>query len=330
MRMRVLAAIPCLIIAWSTAVNADVLVLRDGSKLDGILSNSALVRREPAAFAQITFLVGDGPDAVLRRFDTSAVAWILVEAPEGPAVIDFEQLQWQGQAPEAVPPRVSVPGPSHHLRIHLDVVGGPTWSRFDGDHSAIGQDFRQGLSAGVRLTILQRGFAGASLGAFYVQKGAVRETSPLYGRVARLEYRMDYLEVPVCLVGRIPIGKGALRLHAGPALGILVSAKRNGTGWINYGQSELDGEQDIFEDTVSLDLDLTAGMGIELPLSTRTSLLVEGGYGHSITTFEENAGLVDWTHEVLSLEVGLSFMLTGDDDTPNRDRDDSFPRWRSP
>lgn len=324
MLARAFAVIPCLIIAWSTTVNADVLVLRDGRKLDGILSNSELVRNDPAAFVEISFLVGSGPNAVLHRFPTSGIEWILVEEPHGSSVIDFSQVSTR---PRGEPVAVPKP-PDRPVALRLDIKGGYTWARFHGPSSDEFHGFREGKSIGASLTMLRGGTGGATIGAYYVQKGALGRTATINARNAQIEYRMDYVEVPLLVVGRIPVGRSALRAFGGPVLAFPVSSTVVGEGWSWFGSPGLDGEQDIYDRTAKVDWGLRLGLGVELGLTDVTSLLIEGNYSRTISPFDEHDG-TDWTHGVLNAEIGLSIALNPDAEKKD-DRSPSRPRWEMP
>jgi len=317
MKVRVLAAIPCMLtILWSATVQADVLVLRDGRKLNGILSNSASIQSDPAAFHEISFLVGTGRDAVLQRFNTSEIEWILIESSGPPAVVDFAPFS---ATRPAIPLMVAEPKP--RTTLHLDVKGGVSWARFNGNGSSEFHEFRNGRTFGASLTMLRGNRGGASVGAFYVQKGARGKTSTYAGHVATLEYRMDYIEIPAVVVLRVPIQNAAIRLLAGPTVALRVSSESVGEGWAFFNAPELDGKIDLTDATAPMDIGLKFGLGLELRLNRNTALLLEGSYDPSITTFAENSVFTRWTHGVTTAEVGLSFALTRDDH-------DDFPsRW---
>ena len=305
-------AVPWLLLAsWASSAGADVLVLRDGRRLNGILSNSELVRREPEAFRYVSFLIGTGPESILRRFATAEIGYILIEDPERTFVIDFVHAS-------GTPPRG--PEPRGRGSWHLALTGGATWARFQGEDSQAYHDFWPGVMGGIGLTALNNEYGGVRLEALYLQKGA-RGESP--DGLQQVEVRMHYIEVPILLVIRLPLEEVAITGCIGPTLSFNLQSETETTVRSYPPTSSVD---DISDEVSDLDVGLKFGLGLELPLGERQKLVLQGGYLRTFSDFAENSVPISWKHEVITLEAGISFALGsgGSDPGPRSWRDERY------
>lgn len=300
-----------LLASWASSAAADVLVLRDGRRLNGILSNSELVRREPGAFRHVSFLIGTGPESILRRFATAEIGYILIEDPERTFVIDFvhasgTSAQWSE--------------PHDRGSWHLAFTGGATWVRFQGRHSQAFHDFRPGMTFGVGLTGLNNEYGGVRLEALYLQKGA-RGESPDGSQQA--EFRMHYIEVPFLLVVRLPIEAAAITGCIGPTLSVHLQSEAETTIRSYPPTSSVDNISNQMSD---LDVGLKFGLGLELPVGERQKLVLQGGYLRTFSDFARDSVPLSWKHEVVTLEAGISFALGagGNDSGPRSWREELY------
>jgi hypothetical protein len=69
--------------------SADVVVLKDGTRHQGVVANRHLLEVQPGAFDVVSLLSGDDD---LKRFQVSAIDYVVLEAESGDKVVDFSQL----------------------------------------------------------------------------------------------------------------------------------------------------------------------------------------------------------------------------------------------
>jgi hypothetical protein len=75
---------------WQVAA-ADVLVLRNGGRIEGTLANREVVAGDPAAFSYVSFLLLPADRAPeLLSFAVSEVEYIVLDGDEATRVIDFQ------------------------------------------------------------------------------------------------------------------------------------------------------------------------------------------------------------------------------------------------
>ncbi len=91
-----------------------------------------------------------------------------------------------------------------------------------------------------------------------------------------LNYVFDYITIPLT-ISYFTKGKTKLKVGAGPAVGVLLSAKVKGLGNLGF-------EEDFTEDTRSLDLGMIAELGLETPISEQMVAAI---------MIRENLGLLD-------------------------------------
>jgi len=88
----------CISLLLTECALADVVVLRDGRRLEGTLANRDVVQHEPAAFHYISFLVdSQSGSPSLQSYPVAEVEYVLLQDGDAVAVIDFHQAALQGK-----------------------------------------------------------------------------------------------------------------------------------------------------------------------------------------------------------------------------------------
>jgi len=136
----------------------------------------------------------------------------------------------------------------------------------------------------------------------FIQKGTrfeESETDPVLGNASfKLDYILNYIEVPVLLKGGAGFGAGRIDVLAGPSFGYALNGKQKSE--ITFlGMTEKETEDiDFKEDEVSrTDFGLQFGAALSLNLGSSAKLFVDGRYLLGLTNLNtsENTSSDDWT-----------------------------------
>lgn len=140
----------------------------------------------------------------------------------------------------------------------------------------------------------------------YLQKGAeAEETDPTIG-TAKLTFKLDYIEIPALL--KIAFGSSPTKFYimAGPAVGILTSAKLRGE---ISGQSA---EVDIKETVKDVDWGAAFGAGVSFPAGSN-SIFVQGRYALGLSDINNDTDDPDTKIKNKGIHIlgGIAFPLGG-------------------
>jgi hypothetical protein len=125
---------------------------------------------------------------------------------------------------------------------------------------------------------------------------------PPFGR-AEARVKLLYLQVPLFLMVKVPVGGANLNVFAGPALGIRLAAE--GVYALNGDETTID----LKDETQPLDLGLEMGVGVEAPLGPG-SVFVRPSYYHGLANVnadEDEEGEIRLRN--LKLKAGYRFPL---------------------
>ena len=303
----VLVAIACL---KPIAAEADILALRDGRKLQGTVSNRPTVQSNPGLITQISFLTNDASGtATLQRFDVDDVEYLLIEAHEGPSVIDFEQARQGIRSANSIPHQEETP--KKKISWSGGLKGGSAFSKFQGDDAIDISDMRTGISFGASVTAQHNAHLGLRFECLYIQKGAQSRTTRNDNPI-KVEFRLDYVEFPFLIVLRKQAKRVALSGFAGPSAAFLVHSVAVSEGFAAIGEPAFDGETDL-TDIATFDISLRGGLGVDVLLAWKTSLTLEVSYGQGIVPFDEDRNPSNMTTAAYLIMGGVSYAFGGDD-----------------
>ncbi|MBC7946666.1 MAG: PorT family protein [Chitinophagaceae bacterium] len=189
------------------------------------------------------------------------------------------------------------------------ISAGATMSNFsqkDNDEKVDGNKFKPGITVGVSLDVPMEKHGSFQPGVFLVQKGSKSETVD-GSDVTKVDTRLNYIEVPLNVVFRIPCSSGRVVLGGGPAVGFALSGKSkvDGTGTdlesdLKFGSSSRDADLNF------IDFGINALAGYEFS----SGFFVNASYTHGINNLILDApeGNKLW-NRVFALRLG--FMLGG-------------------
>lgn len=143
----------------------------------------------------------------------------------------------------------------------------------------------------------------------YTQKGAEAEDTA-EGITANLN--LDYLEVPVLLLARIPVEQSPVRpvVFAGPAVAFELTCELEGQS--NGTSATADCDDAAFEDelaTKSVDVGAVFGAGVDFDLSDQAVFTLEGRYTLGLTNIQDTEVEEEVKNRVLSFLAGIGFRL---------------------
>jgi hypothetical protein len=160
---------------------------------------------------------------------------------------------------------------------------GPTWSKVDideADEEAIETLTSFGGGGFIRFGV---GGLGLEVDVLAITKGA-EVAEPTEGDV---NFKIDYVEVPVQLVFSLGSGRFSPYIMAGPSFGFEIGCEVDDES--TAGDDEIDCDDADFFDRKSLDIGLAGAAGLQIPLGPG-SVLVEGRYTHGLTNIADVEG----------------------------------------
>lgn len=174
--------------------------------------------------------------------------------------------------------------------------------------SAFAQGLTFGVKGGINYATLsgddvvdaewKLGFAAGAVAAFDVMDMLVIQGEVLYS-MKGAEYEGDistdltYIEIPVLLKYTIPMeGMIAPNLFIGPSIGIILSAEA--------------ADEDIKDDTKSLDYGVVVGAGVDFDLGTG-KVTVDARYNYGLTSIDDSGEEFDIKNGGISAFVGYLF-----------------------
>ena len=175
----------------------------------------------------------------------------------------------------------------------LVIRGGMSRATLDGQDE-LEQKGRTGLILGASANIPVRDRLGLRLDAGYVQKGTESEGD---SELAGLGFNLDYLELSGLGVVKLgsPGSQASLYVLAGPSMAYLTNCEvwAEGRDW----------EGDRFsasascdeESTKSIDLGVTGGVGVEVPISQQMRLSIDLQYTAGLLTSSRTRTTNSWT-----------------------------------
>jgi len=151
------------------------------------------------------------------------------------------------------------------------VKGGLSMANFYGD-DVDNTSIKIGAAGGAFVTAHITEMFGVRLEALYVQKGAkydVTDTTGTSTTTTEQKAKFDYIEIPLFGVAEFAAAeKIMVNVYAGPALGILASAKLE--------------DYDVKDNAKSIDFGIAGGVGFTYDIET-VKILVEGRYTLGLT-----------------------------------------------
>jgi|SRR5690606_10600572 len=180
--------------------------------------------------------------------------------------------------------------------IGIAPEAGVNFSNIIGDNTD-GNDMKLGFKVGANVNIPLSENLYLSPGLHYSVKGTQNEvTLPIVGTYTA-KTNLGYLEVPINLMYRVPVGAGSVFFSAGPyvAFGIAGNYTLN-----DDEKAKVDWGSDLLE-TNPLDIGINAGIGYELPMG----LYLRAQYGHGLTTLS-NVKDVKRNNQNIQLSLGYN------------------------
>lgn len=165
-------------------------------------------------------------------------------------------------------------------------------------------DTRTGFIGGGFVTADVNEKFGIRAELLYAQKGGagtlnVNVNSAPAG-TADLTFKLDYIEIPVLLVGTFPTqGSTKISVFGGPAVAFNTSSKLK---FDVQGQTD---EQDIGDSVESTDFGLAVGAGVSFPASARARIVIDGRYNFGFSKFPKSGE--DLKNRDLVFMAGFSF-----------------------
>ncbi len=171
------------------------------------------------------------------------------------------------------------------------VKGGISMANFYGD-DVEDTSMKIGAVGGAFVTANITEMFGVRLEALYVQKGAEHDSAGVTTKA-----KFDYIEIPVLGVASFEAAeKMMINVYAGPALGILVSAKVE--------------DFDVKDFTKSMDFGIAGGAGFTYAMESFT-ILLEGRYTLGLMTTDDTEAEADVKNGNFSVMAGFSIPFGG-------------------
>lgn len=179
--------------------------------------------------------------------------------------------------------------------VSLGVKAGASFSGFRGDDAG-DIDFRKGLAGGLFVNISPLKALSIQPELLFQQKGAVNENEDFNFRE---DVEIGYLNVPVLLKLRLPIGKFYPHVYAGPQFSYAFKS--------TYSVSALDlGDIEREVDLRNYDVGGVFGFGLDVELLDHLFLTGDVRYGLGGIRLDDNDD-VDLKNKDISVMVGAGF-----------------------
>lgn len=176
------------------------------------------------------------------------------------------------------------------------VKGGISMANMYGDDVPDNTSMKIGAAGGAFVTAHINEMLGVRLEVLYVQKGTEFEDS-VGTTVETLKLKLDYIEIPLLAVAQFEAAeKMMVNVYAGPALGILASAKAE--------------DEDIKDFTKSMDFGITGGAGFTYAMEA-FSILLEARYTLGLMTVDDTEAEEDVKNGNFSIMGGFSIPFGG-------------------
>jgi hypothetical protein len=186
-------------------------------------------------------------------------------------------------------------------QISFGVKAGANFASLGGDDVPSDWGSRTGLVVGGLMTYSFTDMLALRPEVLYSQKGASFTESGV-----DVDFKADYLEVPVLLLVNVPMGANELRptLHVGPSFGFEVGCKISGS---DGGTSvDVDCDDMGLDERRKLDLGLGLGGGLDIAFGAGT-LMIEGRYTLGLQTLDTSSDPGDIKNRAFSITFGYRF-----------------------
>ena len=184
---------------------------------------------------------------------------------------------------------------SSFAQIELGVKGGINLANMSGSGAPPNTKTLAGFAGGGYLEISLPFLLTIQPEVLYSQKGFISEET-LLGTNIKITGRLNYLEIPVLVKYSFPVPVVKPSVYAGPAVGILLSAKATAEA---AGQSA---ETDIKDQTTSTDWGLVVGASAHIAVVT-----LDVRYTLGLTTADKTGSTKSY-NRVLTVMLGFPFM----------------------
>jgi hypothetical protein len=182
------------------------------------------------------------------------------------------------------------------LKWEGGVKGGISMANFYGD-DVENTSIKIGAAGGAFVTAHITEMFGVRLEGLYMQKGAKGEYEDTTGTTVEEKAKFDYIEIPLLGVASFEAGeKMMINVFAGPALGILVSAK-----WE---------DEDVKDFTKSMDFGVTGGAGFTYAMEAFT-ILLEGRFTLGLMNTDDSEDACDCKNMNFAVMGGFSIPFGG-------------------
>lgn len=180
--------------------------------------------------------------------------------------------------------------------------GGLNMANFSGDVE--GTDTRTGFGGGLFFKInMPNGNFAFQPEVLYVMKGA-KGTEDMEGTVVDVEYKMNYIEVPVLVKYNFPTqGKIKPNLFLGPFIGFLMTSKVEATA------EGISAEVDMKDITKSVEFGSTFGGGVDIMVGPKGKLSFDARYSLGLSNIVDDGSEDDVKNNVFSFYLGYSMGL---------------------
>ncbi len=182
-----------------------------------------------------------------------------------------------------------------YSQVGIGIKGGVNFANVSGADAAPNSKTKTGFVAGGYLTISLPMLFTIQPEVLYSQKGFTADET-IFGTSVKVTGSLNYLEIPVLVKYSFPVPVVKPSLYAGPAMGILLSAKAKGEA---SGQSQ---ETDIKDQTTSTDWGLVLGASANIAIIT-----VDVRYTLGLTTLDKTGSSKDY-NRVFAIMVGIPLM----------------------
>ena len=184
---------------------------------------------------------------------------------------------------------------SSQAQVGLGIKGGVNLANIGGTDAPPGSKTLTGFAAGGYVEISLPLLFTIQPEILYSQKGSTYDQS-IFGTSVKITAKFNYLEIPVLVKYSFPVPVVKPSLYAGPAVGILLSAKAKAEA---AGQSQ---EEDIKSQTTSTDFGLVVGASAHIAV-----IAVDVRYTLGLTTIDKT-GATKGYNRVISIMVGIPLL----------------------
>lgn len=156
-------------------------------------------------------------------------------------------------------------------------------------------DSRTGVVAGAFLEIPAGPTFALRPEVLFTMKGDKEETDDLTTTV-----EFDYIEVPFLAQLRLPTGPIRPLIYGGPSVSMRLGSKTTIEGTDDLGEVSI--EEDLDDQTKSVDFGLVAGAGVQIPFGSGTGLGLEARYDYGLVDVNDANGDVEGFPEGIEIK----------------------------